>query len=79
VFQAHAAQIQILQNELESLKAQLVNLKGKFSQPASHVQPDITSRIPQGSCHMKYTNLCNEEKRAKPSTLRYLTKRLNHK
>ncbi len=40
---------------------------------------NITSRTPQGPCHMKYTNLCNEEKRAKPSTLRYLTKRLNHK
>jgi hypothetical protein len=23
---------------------------------------NITSRTPQGSCHMKYTNLCNEEK-----------------
>jgi hypothetical protein len=37
---------------------------------------NITSRTPQGSCHMKYTNLCNEEKRAKPLTL---TKRPNHK
>jgi hypothetical protein len=33
------------------------------------------SKTPQGSCHMKYTNLCNEEKRNKPSTLRYLTTR----
>jgi len=40
---------------------------------------NITSRTPQGFCHMKYTNLCNEEKRTKPSTPRYLTKRLNHK
>jgi hypothetical protein len=24
---------------------------------------NITSRTPQGSCHMKYTNLCNEEKK----------------
>jgi hypothetical protein len=24
---------------------------------------NITSRTPQGSCDMKYTNLCNEEKR----------------
>jgi hypothetical protein len=40
---------------------------------------NITSRTPQGSCHMKYTNLCNEEKRTKPSTPRYLTKRPNHK
>jgi hypothetical protein len=36
VLQAHAAQIQTLQNELESLRAQLANLKGKSSQPASH-------------------------------------------
>jgi len=39
VFQAHAIQVQTLQNELESLKAQLANLKGKSSQPASHAQP----------------------------------------
>jgi len=38
VLQAHATQIQTMQNELESLRAQLVNLKGKFSQPASHAQ-----------------------------------------
>ncbi len=31
VLQAHAAQVQTLQNELESLRAQLVNLKGKSS------------------------------------------------
>jgi hypothetical protein len=24
---------------------------------------NITSRTPQGSCHMKYTNLCNKEKK----------------
>jgi hypothetical protein len=35
VLQAHATQVQILQNELESLKAQLANLKGKSSQLAS--------------------------------------------
>jgi len=23
---------------------------------------NITSKTPQGSCNMKYTNLCNEEK-----------------
>jgi hypothetical protein len=40
---------------------------------------NITSKTPQGSYHMKYTNLCNEEKKAKPSAPRYLTKRLNHK
>jgi len=38
VFQAHVAQVQILQNELKSLKAQLANLKGKSSQPVSHAQ-----------------------------------------
>jgi hypothetical protein len=37
------------------------------------------SKTPQGSYHMKYTNLCNEEKRNKPSTPRYLTARPNHK
>jgi hypothetical protein len=40
---------------------------------------NITSRTPQGFSNMKYTNLCNEEKRAKPSTPRYLIKRQNHK
>ncbi len=40
---------------------------------------NITSRTPQGPCHMKYINLCNEEKKAKPSTPWYLTKRPNHK
>jgi len=39
VLQAHAIQVQILQNELESLRAQLINLKGKSSQRASHAQP----------------------------------------
>jgi len=39
VFRAHVAQVQTLQNELKSLKAQLANLKGKSSQPASHAQP----------------------------------------
>ncbi len=36
VLQAHAAQVQTLQNELESLKAQLTNLKGKSFQLTSH-------------------------------------------
>jgi hypothetical protein len=40
---------------------------------------NITSRTPQGSYHMKYTNLYNEEKRTKSWTPRYLTTRLNHK
>jgi len=38
VLQAHAIQVQTLQNELESLRAQLANLKGKSSQLASHAQ-----------------------------------------
>ncbi len=38
MLQAHAIQVQSLQNELESLRAQLTNLKGKSSQPASHAQ-----------------------------------------
>jgi len=38
VLEAHAIQVQTLQNELESLKAQLVNLKGKSSQPTNHAQ-----------------------------------------
>jgi len=36
MFQTHATQVQPLQNELESLRAQLANLKGKYSQLASH-------------------------------------------
>jgi hypothetical protein len=39
MFQAHAIQVQTLQNELKSLRAQLANLKGKSSQPTSHAQP----------------------------------------
>ncbi len=38
MLQAHAIQVQSLQNELESLRAQLANLKGKFSKPASDAQ-----------------------------------------
>jgi hypothetical protein len=38
VFQPYAIQVQILQNELKYLRAQLANLKGKSSQPASHAQ-----------------------------------------
>jgi hypothetical protein len=38
VLQAHATQVQTLQNELESLKAQHANLKGKYSQLANHAQ-----------------------------------------
>jgi hypothetical protein len=36
VLQAHAIQVQTLQNEIESVRAQLANLKGKSSQPTSH-------------------------------------------
>jgi hypothetical protein len=43
------------------------------------ITQNITLRTPQGSYHMKYTTLCNEEKRTKPSTPNYLTKRPNHK
>jgi hypothetical protein len=39
VLQAHAIQVQTLQNELESLRAQHANLKNKSSQPTSHAQP----------------------------------------
>jgi len=39
VLQAHAIQVQTLQNELKSLRAQLANLKGKFFQLVSHAQP----------------------------------------
>ncbi len=38
VLEVHVAQVQTLQNEFESLKAQLANLKGKSSQLASHAQ-----------------------------------------
>ncbi len=38
MLQAHVTQIQTLQNELESLTAQLANLKSKSSQPISHAQ-----------------------------------------
>ncbi len=38
MFQAHATQVQALQNEFESLRAQLANRKGKSSQPISHAQ-----------------------------------------
>jgi len=38
VLQAHVAQVQTLQNEFESLKAQLANFKSKSSQLANHAQ-----------------------------------------
>ncbi len=48
VLQAHAAQVQISQNELKSLKAQLANLKGKSSQPTSRAQPVQGSKSWEG-------------------------------
>jgi prefoldin subunit 5 len=48
VLQAHVAQVQILQNELESLRAQLANLKGKSSQLVSHAQHVQGSRSWEG-------------------------------
>ncbi len=38
MLQAHGIQVQTLQNELESLRAQLANLKNKSSQPTDHAQ-----------------------------------------
>jgi len=54
VLQAHAAQDQTLQNELESLRAQLANLKGKSSQPTSHAQPVQGSRSREGPLRSLY-------------------------
>ncbi len=48
MLQAHATQVQTLQNELKSSKAQLVNLKGKSSQPANHAQLVQDSRSWEG-------------------------------
>jgi hypothetical protein len=48
VFQTHVTQIQTLQNELESLKAQPTNVKGKFSQPTTHAQCVQGSRSRKG-------------------------------
>ncbi len=48
MFQAHVIQVQTLQNELESLRAQLTNLKSKSSQPTSHAQLIQGSRSQEG-------------------------------
>jgi len=48
VLLAHDIQVQTLQNELESLRAQLINLKSKFSQLTSHAQPVQASRSREG-------------------------------
>jgi hypothetical protein len=54
VLQAHAAQVQTLQNELESLRAQLTNLKSKSSQPTSHAQPIHGLRSHKGPPRLFY-------------------------
>jgi hypothetical protein len=54
MFQAHAIQVQTLQNELESLRAQLANLKGKSSQPTSHAQPVQGSGSREGPPRLFY-------------------------
>jgi hypothetical protein len=48
MLQAHVAQVQTLQNELESLRAQFANLKSKSSQLTSHAQPVHGSRSREG-------------------------------
>ncbi len=48
MLQTHAIQVQILQNELESLRAQLANLNNKSSQLASHAQLVQGSRSWEG-------------------------------
>ncbi len=57
MFQAHATQVQTLQNKLESLRAQLANLanlNGKSSQLASHAQPIQGSRSHEGPPRLFY-------------------------
>jgi len=54
VLQAHAIQVQTLQNELESLRAQLTNLNGKSSHPANHAQPVQGSGSQEGPPRLLY-------------------------
>jgi TolA-binding protein len=54
VFQAHVVQVQTLQNELESLRAKLANLKDKSSQLASHAQHVQGSRSREGAFRSFY-------------------------
>jgi len=54
VLQVHATQVQTLQNELKSLRAQLANLKGKSSQPTSHAQPIQSSGSREGPLRSFY-------------------------
>jgi len=48
VLQAHAIQVQTLQNELKSLRAQFANLKGTSSSPTNHAQPVQGSKSREG-------------------------------
>jgi hypothetical protein len=48
VLQTHPIQVQTLQNELKSLRAQLAHLKNKFSQLANHAQLVQGSRSQEG-------------------------------
>jgi hypothetical protein len=48
VLQAHVVQVQTLQNEFESLRAQHATLKSKFSQPTNHAQHVQGSRSWEG-------------------------------
>ncbi len=48
VLPAHDIQVQTLQNELESLRVQLINLKNKSSQLINHAQPVQGSRSREG-------------------------------
>jgi hypothetical protein len=54
VLQAHVAQIQTLQNELESLIVQLANLKSKSSQLTNHAQHVQGSRSWEGPPKLFY-------------------------
>ncbi len=54
MLQAHAIQVQPMQNELKSLKVQLANLKGKSSQPTTYAQLVQVSRSWEGSPSSSY-------------------------
>jgi uncharacterized protein YgiM (DUF1202 family) len=54
VLQAHVARVQTLQNELESLRAQLANVKGKSSQLANHAQHVQSSGSQEGPLRLLY-------------------------
>jgi len=76
--QDHEVRYFLITNRRSTLKCKHKTLlKGNYNMMLT--TRNITSRTPEGSCHMKYTILCNEEKINKPSTSRYLTARPNHK